>query len=140
MKKIKSLLLACLLAVSAFTLSVSAALPENTVQPLWDNTFDVVLSHDSIGTTAHCCVDIGLYSGATMKNASVRLIAMSENPQRIVKEWTNPTFTLGGNNTYSFYETVSGIVNGNIYRLVFQCEVWRNGTCDYISQGLNAIY
>ena len=138
MRKIKSFLLACLMVVSILTLSLSAAEP--TVQPLWDNTSDVIMAHDAVGTTAHCYVDITLYPGSTMENAVVRLIAMDENPQTIVKTWDDPEFTLGINNMYSFYETFSGIVPGNTYRLVFQCEVWRNGTCDYISLGLNAIY
>lgn len=139
MRKIKCLLLACLMMVSAFTYNAFAAVPE-TVMPLWENTSDVSIAHCAEGTTAHCTVDIGVHPQATMMNVSIRLIAMSENPQRIVKEWKDPEMTVDTLNTHSFYGTVDDIVPGNIYQLVFQCEVWRSGVCDYISQAVNAIY
>ena len=139
MRKINCLLLACLLMLSCFTCNSFAALPD-IIEPQWSNTSTVTLSHDADGTTAHCYVDIAIRTGATMMNTSIRLIAMDENPQRIVKEWTDPTLTVDSFNMYSFHGTVPNIVPGNGYQLVFQCEVWRNGVCDYISQACDAIY
>ncbi len=134
MKKIASFFLACLMIVSSFTFAASA------VQPRWSNTMDIVLAHDAVGTTAHCVVDIGIYKGSTMMNVSIRLADLSANPTQLVKEWEDPEFTVDGNNTYSFYGTVENIIPGHTYRLIFQCEVWHNGVCDYISQGVNAVY
>lgn len=132
MKRIKCLLLACVLLLSLLTWTASCAVPE-TVQPLWNNTYDVVLSHLAVGTTAYCTVDITPASGSTIMNAKVWLIAMDENPQEIVQRWNDPEMTVDAVGTYSFYGTVPNIVPGNGYRLCFQCEVWRNGVCDEIS-------
>ena len=137
MKRLKCLLLACLMLVSVFPISASAALPE-TVEPLWSNTADVVIRQDIVGTTVHCYVDIGIYSGAIIRNVSIRFIQSGSGD--FLKTWTDPEMTLGAGNVYSFYDTVEDVPLGSTYRLVFQCEVWRNGVCDYISRGCNAYY
>lgn len=132
MKKIKILLLACVLIVSAFSLNVSAA-TSNEIMPLWDNTYSVILGHTAIGTTAHCNIDINIESGASISNVVIKLIAMEESPSRVVKKWTDPSLTVNAAGTYNFYDTYSPIVPGNGYRLTFECEVWKNGVCDEIS-------
>lgn len=137
MKKIKCFLLACLMMISLFIYPASAAMPE-TVDPLWNNTNDVVLAHDAIGTTAHCSVDISIVDGATMMNVSIRLV--ENGTANIVKQWEDPEMAVLAFNTYSFYDTAENIVPGNTYRLIFQCEVWKNGICDYISLGCTATY
>ncbi|MBQ9133261.1 MAG: hypothetical protein IJX64_01880 [Clostridia bacterium] len=137
MQKIKNCLLACLVLVSLLTCSVSAALPE-VVEPLWNNTNDVALVHNAVGTTAHCSVDISIASGAIMRNVSIRLI--ESGTADVVKEWVDPEMTVLAFNTYSFYGTAENIVVGNTYRLTFQCEVWKNGVCDYISLSSTETY
>lgn len=137
MKKLKCFLLACLMMVSVFSASVSAALPE-TVEPLWNNTYGVYLVHGAVGTTAHCYVDIEIHSGASIRNVTIRLIESGST--NIVKTWTDPEMTVDAYNTYSFYGTAENITPGNTYLLVLQCEVWHNGVCDYISEGSTQTY
>lgn len=137
MKKILSFLLACLMMVSVFTYPASAAVPE-TGQPRWSNTYDVFLAHAADGTTAHCSVDITIHSGATMTNVEIWLIDMETSD--IVHRWIDPEMSVNSLGTHSFYGTVEDIIPGNCYRLAFQCEVWNNGICDYISTQCDAIY
>ena len=129
MKKITSFLLACLTAVLMCTSSISAL----DIQPRWENTGCVVLAHTRIGTTAHVNIDLSIDEGATLKNVAIRLIAMQENPSRVVKTWTDPEWTINAADTYNFYDTFSPVTEGKIYRLSLQCEVWRNGVKDQIS-------
>lgn len=132
MKRIKTFLLACVMIVSVFSFNVSAATPDE-IMPLWDNTYNVVVSHRAIGTTSYCNVDISVETGSTIMNVVVKLINMDANPSAVVKKWTNPTMTVNAANVYNFYDTYSPIVTGDTHRLVFQCEVWHNGVCDEIS-------
>ena len=137
MKKITCFLLACLMIVSVFSVSVSAALPETAV-PLWNNTNEVSIIHNAIGTTAHCYVYIDTDSGSSLRNVVIRLTEMGTG--NIVKTWTDPEMTVDAYNTYSFYGTAENITPGNTYLLVLQCEVWHNGVCDYISEGSTQTY
>ena len=139
MKKAKYFLLACLMMFSICANSASAA-SVDTVQPLWDNTYDVYIGHVADGTTAHCYVDIGIRDGAVLKNVSIRLICMEPPTAELVQEWSDPEMTVDSLGTHSFYDTVEGVVPGYGYRLVLQCEVWHNGVCDSISQYCDAEY
>lgn len=129
MKKITSFLLACLTAVLMCTSSISAL----DIQPRWENTGCVVLAHTRIGTTAHVNIDLSIDEGATLRNVAIRLIAMQENPSRVVKTWTDPEWTIDYETEYNFYDTFSPVTAGKIYRLAIYCEVWRNGVMDEIS-------
>ncbi len=129
MKRIASILLALLMIALVCAFSVSAT----EIQPRWDNTGSVILGHTRIGTTAHVNIDITIDDGATIRNAAVRLIAMEESPSTVVKTWTDPEWTIDAAGQYNFYDTYSPVTSGKIYRLTFQCEVWRNGVMDQIS-------
>lgn len=139
MRKFKSFLLACVMIVSALTINMAAALPE-TVQPLWDNTYDVVLAHTRIGTTSHVSVDITIEDGATIANAEIRLFKMASTGTELVKKWTSPDWSVDALGTYSFYDTYSPVESGVVYQLAFQCNVRQNGTSDSIALYKNVQY
>ena len=136
MKKFGALLLACLMMVSA--LSFSASANDYGIMPCWNNTNDLIIAHKAVGTTACCQIDMNIAIGATITNNVIRLIDVDEG--RIVKTWTNPTMTVDAVNTHSFYDEVPGITNGHVYQLTIQCQVWRNGVYDTISDGVAAQY
>lgn len=139
MKRIKSFLLACIMIISALSINVIAAVPE-TVQPLWDNTYDVILAHTRIGSTSHVNVDITVERGSTIMNAEVSLLKMATTGTVLVKRWSNPAWTADAAGTHNFYATYSPVESGVVYQLVFQCEVWRNGVCDEIGFYKNVQY
>ena len=137
MKKITCFLLACLMIVSVFSVTVSAALPETAV-PLWNNTKAVYLAHDAVGTTAHCYADIDTDSGSSLRNVVIYLTDQSTGT--VVKTWTDPEMTVDACNTFSFYGTVANITLGHTYCLYLQCEVWHNGVRDDVTASCVATY
>lgn len=129
MKKIKALLLACLMMFSMLSLPVSAN--DYDIMPVWENTNEVLITHAPVGTTACCQIDMNIARGATIEDAEIRLIDMTAGT--IVKRWYNPEFDVDALNTHSFYDEVPNITLGHAYELYIYCKVWHNGVYDEIS-------
>ncbi len=136
MKKFSALLLACLMMISVF--SVYASADDYGIMPCWENTNEVVIAHGAVGTTAGCQIDINIALGATIMNVDIRLIDMTAGT--VVKRWINPTMTVDGANTHTFYDEVPNVTLGHDYQLCISCEVWRSGVCDYINSSWTASY
>lgn len=136
MKRIKALLLACLMMFSMLSLPVSAN--DYDIMPIWENTNDVLIIHGPVGTTACCQIDMNIARNATIEDVEIRLIDVTA--ARVVKRWYDPEFYVDAVNTHSFYGEVPNITLGHVYDLYIYCKVYKNGVYDEISLSGTAQY
>ena len=129
MRKIIIVLMAVVLMSSSIMIPVGAAMPENTVQPLWDNTsgIDCTVGFSDDKGYAECIV-IADY-GATRIKTDIFVYKLYNNAWWYITELHDVVYDTVSGSSCSFDATL-----GNTYRVDYTFTVTKNGVDEIIDR------
>lgn len=128
-RKVVSMLMLCVILLTAMSVSVSAALPEQTI-PLWDNTnvFNAQLVFD--GTEGIVAVSIAGQTGVTNIYADITVSYKNDDGRWIIlEEWGQNSPRM----IFSFSDTFSATA-GVEYKLYVSAIVTKGNVDEFIEK------
>lgn len=135
MRKIIIVLMTVVLMSSSIMIPVGAAMPENTVQPLWDNTnvVDCTVGFNAGMGYAECVV-YGKF-GATSIKTDIYVYVLGDNVWIYVTELHDAKNAMTSGSSCSF----NAVLN-NTYRVDYTFTVTRNGTDEVVNRTVYKTY
>ena len=135
MRKIIIVLMAVVLMSSSIMIPVGAAMPENTVQPLWDNTTNIDCTVGFLDGKGRAeCVVIADF-GATSIQTDIYVYRLYNNAWWYVKETHNIVYDMISGSSCLF-----DIEIGTAYRVDYTFTVTKNGIDEIIDRTVYKTY
>ncbi len=128
------------LMIVCVTFSASAAVIDNSVAPLWDNTEMLFTSHDYIEDgEAECVVEIVAKYGATRID-NIDIVYYAEGFSSGWEELARWEDLYVNDDYFFWYDYVPGVQTGREYRLTVSFDVHYNGTVEHIESTHDRLY